>query len=186
LQTEYLTVAEVAERLRVNQQTIRNWIDRGELRAVRVGARRVRVRVEDLDEFVGVTHQASPQPAGSHTVPGMNSTPPAAPGARFDSVKIAQASESAADIEELARLTGYSLDDRRSFRRRVSRMVRDGQIDSKFARRVAPGRRTPDVAALDPREMESLREFAETMLLWSARSPKESPMAGELAGLPAA
>jgi excisionase family DNA binding protein len=41
---ELLTVAEVAELLKLNQQTIRNMIDRGELGHVRVGQRRVRVR----------------------------------------------------------------------------------------------------------------------------------------------
>src|SRR5205823_2313951 len=46
----YLTVAEVAELLKLNQQTIRNWIDRGELPAIRVGSRRVRIRQSDLDE----------------------------------------------------------------------------------------------------------------------------------------
>jgi excisionase family DNA binding protein len=48
----YLTVAEVAELLKLNQQTVRNWIDRGELEAVRVGARRVRIRQKDLDRFL--------------------------------------------------------------------------------------------------------------------------------------
>jgi excisionase family DNA binding protein len=38
---EFLTVAEVAERLKLNQQTIRNWIDAGTLPALRIG-RRVR------------------------------------------------------------------------------------------------------------------------------------------------
>jgi len=32
---EYLTVAEIAARLKVNPQTVRNWIARGELRAAR-------------------------------------------------------------------------------------------------------------------------------------------------------
>jgi excisionase family DNA binding protein len=35
---EFLTVAEVAELLRLNQQTMRNWIDRGDLAAVRIAA----------------------------------------------------------------------------------------------------------------------------------------------------
>jgi len=45
---EYLTVNEIAAHLKLNPQTIRNWIDRDELPAVRVG-RRVRVRRVDLD-----------------------------------------------------------------------------------------------------------------------------------------
>jgi excisionase family DNA binding protein len=40
---ELLTVAEIAERFKLNQETVRNWIDRGELPCVRV-RRRVRVR----------------------------------------------------------------------------------------------------------------------------------------------
>jgi excisionase family DNA binding protein len=48
----YLTVAEVAEVLRLNQQTVRNIIDRGELRAARVGPRRVRIRQSDLETFI--------------------------------------------------------------------------------------------------------------------------------------
>ena len=35
-----------------NQQTVRNWIDRGELPAVRVGQRRVRIRQSELDAFI--------------------------------------------------------------------------------------------------------------------------------------
>jgi len=47
----FLTVAEVAGILRLNQQTIRNWIDAGSLPAVRVG-RRVRIRRSDLDRVL--------------------------------------------------------------------------------------------------------------------------------------
>ena len=67
----FLTVAEIAELLRVNPQTVRNWIDRGELQAVRVGARRVRVRQSDLDRFLaaGATsaphHVSDDDPAGT-------------------------------------------------------------------------------------------------------------------------
>jgi excisionase family DNA binding protein len=39
----FLTVAEIAELLKVNEQTVRNRIDRHELPAVRIGARRVRL-----------------------------------------------------------------------------------------------------------------------------------------------
>jgi excisionase family DNA binding protein len=49
---ELLTVAEVAELLKLNQQTIRNMLDRGDLPAVRVGSRRVRILRSDLDAFL--------------------------------------------------------------------------------------------------------------------------------------
>jgi excisionase family DNA binding protein len=45
---EFLTVAEVAARLKLNQQTIRNWIEACTLPAVRVG-RRVRILQSDFD-----------------------------------------------------------------------------------------------------------------------------------------
>jgi len=48
---EFLTVAEVAERLKLNQQTVRNWIDRGELPAYRIG-RRVRISFADFNAKV--------------------------------------------------------------------------------------------------------------------------------------
>jgi excisionase family DNA binding protein len=56
MEDSFLTVDEVAQTLRINPQTVRNWIDRGSLRAVRVG-RRVRIRQSDLDELVhaGIT-----------------------------------------------------------------------------------------------------------------------------------
>jgi excisionase family DNA binding protein len=48
----FLTVAEVADLLRLNPQTVRNYIDQGSLSAVRVG-RRVRIRQSDLDRILG-------------------------------------------------------------------------------------------------------------------------------------
>jgi excisionase family DNA binding protein len=49
---ELMTVKEVAELLKLNQQTIRNMIDRGELGNVRVGPRRIRIRQSQLDAFL--------------------------------------------------------------------------------------------------------------------------------------
>jgi excisionase family DNA binding protein len=65
---EYLTVNEIAEHLKLNPQTIRNWIDAGSLPAVRVG-RRVRIRRADLDRLLaqGTTATAQPQPATATT-----------------------------------------------------------------------------------------------------------------------
>jgi excisionase family DNA binding protein len=61
---EYLTVKEIAEHLKLNQQTLRNWIDDGQLPAVRIG-RRVRVRRVDLDRILaaGTTAPAKPPPS---------------------------------------------------------------------------------------------------------------------------
>ena len=51
LEDEFLTVAQVAEILQLNQQTVRNWIDQGSLPAVRVG-RRVRIRRSELEGII--------------------------------------------------------------------------------------------------------------------------------------
>jgi excisionase family DNA binding protein len=55
MDSPYLTVYEIAELLRVNQQTVRNWIDIGELTAIRVGGRRVRISQDDLDAFLAAS-----------------------------------------------------------------------------------------------------------------------------------
>lgn len=52
----FLTVAEVAGRLKLNQQTVRNWIDQGSLPALRVG-RRVRIRQSDFDQIVSHSYR---------------------------------------------------------------------------------------------------------------------------------
>jgi excisionase family DNA binding protein len=73
---EFLTVAEVAEMLKLNPQTVRNWIDQGSLPAIRMG-RRVRIRRSDFDRVVAASATtASPAPAPS---PATAPTGPAAP-----------------------------------------------------------------------------------------------------------
>ncbi len=47
----YLTVAEVAATLKINQQTVRNWIDQERLPALRVG-RRVRIKRSDFERIL--------------------------------------------------------------------------------------------------------------------------------------
>jgi excisionase family DNA binding protein len=63
-----LTVAEVAEWLKLNQQTIRNWIDAGDLPAVRVG-RAVRIKRSDLDRKVADGYQGASQAARAEAGP---------------------------------------------------------------------------------------------------------------------
>ena len=51
LTDELFTVAEVAAILKLNQQTVRNWIDAGQLPALRIG-RRVRIRRTVLEDIL--------------------------------------------------------------------------------------------------------------------------------------
>jgi excisionase family DNA binding protein len=60
----FLTVAEVAELLRLNQQTVRNWIDAGTLPAIRVG-RRVRIKRSDLNRILESGYRGTPPAASS-------------------------------------------------------------------------------------------------------------------------
>lgn len=57
--SEFLTVAEVATLLKLNQQTVRNWIDQGSLPAIRIG-RRVRIKRSDLDQLIEQGSQGTP------------------------------------------------------------------------------------------------------------------------------
>jgi excisionase family DNA binding protein len=64
----FLTVAEVAETLKLNQQTVRNWIDQGSLPALRVG-RRVRIRRSDFERLLAESYTANAGSAGSAAGP---------------------------------------------------------------------------------------------------------------------
>jgi excisionase family DNA binding protein len=55
---EFLTVADVAATLKLNQQTVRNWIDQGSLPAFRVG-RRVRIRRSDFQRILDESYSGS-------------------------------------------------------------------------------------------------------------------------------
>jgi excisionase family DNA binding protein len=59
---DFMTVAEVASILKLNQQTVRNWIDAGKLPALHIG-RRVRIRRADFDALLGASVIGDPQPA---------------------------------------------------------------------------------------------------------------------------
>lgn len=69
LPESFLTVADVAELLKLNQQTVRNWIDQGSLPAVRVG-RRVRIKRSDLDQILAAGYQPGNPPTPRHNEPG--------------------------------------------------------------------------------------------------------------------
>lgn len=64
----FLTVAEVAEMLKLNPQTVRNWIDQGSLPAVRVG-RRVRILRSDFDRLVEEGYRSGGMPAARQPGP---------------------------------------------------------------------------------------------------------------------
>ena len=64
----YLTVAEVAETLKLNQQTVRNWIDQGSLPALRVG-RRVRIKRSDFERILAESYSAGSAPPGRRASP---------------------------------------------------------------------------------------------------------------------
>lgn len=71
LSESFLTVAEVAKTLKLNPQTVRNWIDQGSLPAVRVG-RRVRIKRSDFERVVDQGYSGAPVAA----------RPPASPSAQ--------------------------------------------------------------------------------------------------------
>ena len=76
---EFLTVADVATILRLNQMTVRNWIDQGYLPAFRVG-RRIRILRSDLEQFLERSRTQAPaaEPPRPDVAPEA-SAPPATP-----------------------------------------------------------------------------------------------------------
>jgi excisionase family DNA binding protein len=65
---EFLTVADVAATLKLNQQTVRNWIDQGSLPAFRVG-RRVRIRRSDFQRILDESYSGSSAASAGATGP---------------------------------------------------------------------------------------------------------------------
>ena len=58
---DFLTVAEIAASLTMNQQSIRNWIDSGYLPAIRIG-RPVRAKRSDFDALLEADYTDTKQP----------------------------------------------------------------------------------------------------------------------------
>lgn len=52
MQERMFTVQQVAQQLQVSDRTVRNWVERGELRVFRIGKRGYRIAEFDLIEFI--------------------------------------------------------------------------------------------------------------------------------------
>jgi excisionase family DNA binding protein len=103
LEDSFLTVAEVAEKLKLNQQTVRNWIDQGSLPAVRVG-RRVRIRRSDYERVLAAGYSGR-RGRGESARAGADSRDfrSAAPGGQSSAARgesVATASGSSAEASE--------------------------------------------------------------------------------------
>ena len=59
----WLTLAEIAEELRVNPATVRLWISRGRLKAMRAGQRKLLVRRSELDRMLTLADPSRAEPA---------------------------------------------------------------------------------------------------------------------------
>jgi excisionase family DNA binding protein len=85
-----MTVAEIASVLKLNQQTIRNWIDAGKLSALHIG-RRVRVKRSDFDRLLAGAEHANGESRAGKTIWDGEIPMPLVPGA-----SIARASQARA------------------------------------------------------------------------------------------
>lgn len=110
---EYLTVKEIAQRLKLNQQTVRNWIDQGSLPAVRVG-RRIRIRRSDLDRIIaqGTTATIETQPAAVGVAEAFEQLAEALERARrlLRRLSATRRAELAEGLQELADAVGSALE----------------------------------------------------------------------------
>jgi excisionase family DNA binding protein len=63
----WLTLAEIAQELRVNPATVRLWISRGRLKAMRAGQRKLLVRRSELDRMLALTDPSRAEPRQPRT-----------------------------------------------------------------------------------------------------------------------
>lgn len=67
--TSFLTIREVAERLKVSQRTVRRWIDRGHLHVIKLG-RTVRIDEKSLNSLILTNSRVARRPSETReTVP---------------------------------------------------------------------------------------------------------------------
>lgn len=50
--SDYITITKAAAQLDCDVITIRRWISQGKLRGYRVGGKMIRIRQDDLDQFI--------------------------------------------------------------------------------------------------------------------------------------
>ncbi len=101
----WLTVAEIAEELRVNPATVRLWVSKGALPATRAGQRKLLIRRSDLDRMLEAIRSEPPQfgirpPRSTH--PRYRGRPPVLQSIRqLSSADIHGHRVSPAEMEEL-------------------------------------------------------------------------------------
>lgn len=66
---QYLTVAEVAELMRVSTATVYRWIDAGQLPALQLGRRTTRIFRDDFRAFRDDRHREAHERAGAGPAP---------------------------------------------------------------------------------------------------------------------
>jgi excisionase family DNA binding protein len=76
----WLTLAEIAEELRVNPSTVRLWVTKGQLKASRAGVRKWIVRRSDLERMLAATNPSrddahGPPAAERHAAPSRSNPP---------------------------------------------------------------------------------------------------------------
>lgn len=83
-QDPWLTLAEIATELRVNPSTVRAWVSRGQLRAVRAGQRKWLVRRSEVDRMLeaGAGGRETPPGTPPVRVPSETADGPPMPGER--------------------------------------------------------------------------------------------------------
>ncbi len=61
MESSYFTLQQVAERLQVSEMTVRRWVTRGELPAIKLG-QQWRIRDDDLREFLEARRKSPNEP----------------------------------------------------------------------------------------------------------------------------
>ena len=80
----WLTLAEIAEELRVNPATVRLWVRKGQLEATRAGMRKLIVRRSELERMLASVSPAGGAAVGDSPVPGASDLGPDAPDAPLE------------------------------------------------------------------------------------------------------